>query len=106
MDKVIFTTFRQGARENNVHLSDVRLVKDAFARVKVATAQKIKAAQEGDMDFEDRVDYERDLLLNYGGAVRLMREIERLCGMQRGELITKSECDIYVPVVERMAYNG
>ena len=106
MDKVIFTTFRQGARENNVHLSDVRLVKDAFARIKVGTAQKIKAAQEGDMDFEDRVDYERDLLLNYGGAVRLMREIERLCGMQTGELITKSECDIYVPVVERMVCNG
>jgi hypothetical protein len=106
MDKVIFTTFRQGARENNVHLSDVRLVKDAFARVKVATAQKIKAAQEGDMDFEDRVDYERDVLMNYGGAIALMKEIERLCGMQTGELITKAECDVYVPVPVRMVCNG
>lgn len=106
MDKVIFTTFRRGAMEPNVHLSDVRLVKDAFARIKVATAQKIKAAQESDMDFEDKVDYERDVLMNYGGAVRLMREIERLCGMQTGELITKAECDIYVPVVERMVCNG
>jgi hypothetical protein len=106
MDKVIFTTFRQGARENNVHLSDVRLVKDAFARVKVATAQKIKAAQEGDMDFEDRVDYERDVLMNYGGAIALMKEIERLCGMQTGELITKAECDVYVPVPVRVVCNG
>lgn len=106
MDKVIFTTFRQGERENNVHLSDLRLIKDAFARIRVATLIKIKSAEESGMDHEDKVDYERDVLLNYGGAVRLMREIERLCGMQTGELITKSECDIYVPVVERMAYNG
>lgn len=41
-DKVIFTTFRRGTMEPNVHLSDVRLVKDAFVRIRVATAQKIK----------------------------------------------------------------
>jgi hypothetical protein len=106
MDKVLFTTFRHGERENNVHLSDLRLIKDAFARIRVFTAQRIKVAEESGMDFEDRVDYERDVLLNYGGAVRLMREMERLCGMQRGELLTNSEASIYVPVPVRVVCTG
>lgn len=106
MDKVIFTTFRHGARENNVHLSDVRLIKEAFARVKVATAMKIRRAEESGMDHEDKVDFERDVLMNYGGAIALVKEIERLCGMQTGELITKAECDVYVPVPVRVVSNG
>jgi hypothetical protein len=107
MDKVIFTTFRHGARENNVHLSELRLIKDAFARVKVRTAMKVKRLEEsGDMDYEDQVDLERDLLMNYGGAIALMKEIERLAGMDREELLSKQDANIYVPVTVRMVCNG
>lgn len=106
MDKVIFTTFRQGHLAPNVHLSDLRLVKDAFARVKVATAMKIKRAEESGMDHEDKVDYERDVLMNYGGAIALVKEIERLAGMQREELLSKQDANIYVPVAVRMVCNG
>jgi hypothetical protein len=106
MDKVIFTTFRQGERENNVHLSDLRLIKDAFARIRVATLIKIKSAEESGMDHEDKVDFERDVLMNYGGAIALVKEIERLCGMQRGDLLTNSEANIYVPVPVRVVCNG
>ena len=108
MDKeLVFTTFRQGHLAPNVHLSELRLVKDAFARVKVRTAAKVQRLEEsGDMDYEDQVDLERDLLMNYGGAVALMKEIERLAGMQSGDLVTKAECDIYVPVPVRLVCNG
>lgn len=106
MDKVIFTTFRQGHMAPNVHLSELRLVKDAFARVKVSTAMKIKRAEESGMDHEDKVDYERDVLMNYGGAIALVKEIERLCGMQRGDVISEREASIYVPVPVRVVCNG
>ena len=108
MDKeLVFTTFRRGNAEPNVHLSELRLVKDAFARVKVRTAMKVKRLEESsDMDYEDQVDLERDLLMNYGGAVALMKEIERLAGMEREELLSKQDASIYVPVPVRVACNG
>jgi len=107
MDKeLVFTTFRQGHLAPNVHLSELRLVKDAFARIKVSTAMKIKHAEESRMDHEDKTDYERDLLMNYGGAVALMKEIERLAGMEREELLSKQDANIYVPVPVRVVCNG
>lgn len=106
-DKVIFTTFRRGTMEPNVHLGDLRLIKDAFARVKVRTAMKVKRLEESsDMDFEDQVDLERDQLMHYGGAIELMKEIERLAGMDREELLSKQDANIYVPVAVRMVCNG
>ncbi len=105
--ELCFTTFRQGHLAPNVHLSELRLVKDAFARVKVRTAAKVKRLEEsGDMDFEDQIDLERDQLMRYGGAIELMKEIERLAGMETGALLTKQDASIYVGVQMRRVCNG
>ncbi len=105
--ELVYTTFRQGHLAPNVHLSELRLIKDAFARVKVRTAMKVKRLEESsDMDFEDQIDLERDVLMNYGGAIALMKEIEQLAGMETGALLTKQDASIYVSVPMRRVCNG
>lgn len=105
MDKeLVFTTFRQGHLAPNVHLSELRLVKDAFYRIKVGTAKMIRLAEADNMDVEDLANYRHDTMMKFYGSVQLMLAIEKLAGMKSGELVTSIDC--IIDSEERLVCNG
>lgn len=110
--ELVFTAFRQGHLSPNVHLGDLRAVKAAFLANKTSIQQQLaRLDRDARMDIEDRIDLERDMLLNYGGSVRLMRQIERTCGLHPGELVSKeeaemAEADEYIFRNEKAVANG
>lgn len=96
METLKFTSFRIGHQGPDVNLAQLRLAKRSFVELKIKLRNEIRRIEfDTEMDFEDKVDLERDRYMLFMGACALMQEVERQAGLQKGEFFTSHDLEIY-----------
>lgn len=79
--------FRAGRAVPDKNLAFFRTLIKAAQELRIKIRAEIREIELSDADYEDKVDMQRDLIIEQRGATRLLHEAERLYGFTGGELI-------------------